>query len=273
MLRQLFKRVDRFLWIGGANRGFYLAQGVSPEKLTFGPYCVDNARFRDQAAAARDQRADLRRRWSIPDDAFCIAFVGKFVPKKRPLDLVRAAERLRQDVRGRPLHLLWVGSGELGGDLRQATSVRFDAEGVASGATTAVDDNRVGSSFVGFLNQTEISQAYAAADCLVLPSDAKETWGLVVNEAMASGLPCVVSDACGCADDLVKPMRPDLCYPVGDIAGLARALASVMNDPPSPATLADKIDAYDYLRTVEAVETLYSEAQVACRHPGAAFWR
>jgi glycosyltransferase involved in cell wall biosynthesis len=57
-------------------------------------------------------------------------------------------------------------------------------------------------SFAGFLNQKEISQAYVAADCLVLPSDYRETWGLVVNEALASGVPCLVSQACGCAEDL-----------------------------------------------------------------------
>ena len=43
---------------------------------------------------------------------------------------------------------------------------------------------------------------------------------------MASGLPCIVSDACGCAEDLVKPIRPDLCYPVGDISALQRAMGA-----------------------------------------------
>ena len=258
LLRQLLNRVDRLLCIGEANRRFYISLGARNEKLIAAPYCVDNARFRQQAAAARIRRAELRRRWLIPEDAFCPVFVGKFLPKKRPLDLVRAAGLLRQFLGDRPLHLLWVGSGELGGDLRRATSVRFDAEGQVVAAT---DDARVESSFVGFLNQTEISQAYAAADCLVLPSDAKETWGLVVNEAMACGLPCVTSDACGCADDLIEPMRPDLCYPVGDVAGLARALGCVLTNPPTPVTLEKEIDAYDYLRTVEAVEALYEEAQ------------
>ena len=90
-------------------------------------------------------------------------------------------------------------------------------------------------SFVGFLNQSEISRAYVAADCLVLPSDATETWGLVVNEAMASGLPCIVSNACGCAEDLVEPIRPDLCYPVGDIsrAGARHGSSSCRQSAPA----------------------------------------
>ncbi len=64
------------------------------------------------------------------------------------------------------------------------------------------DNQKPRASFAGFLNQTQVSNAYVAADCLVLPSDYDETWGLVVNEAMASGLPCIISDRCGCAPDL-----------------------------------------------------------------------
>ena len=113
---------------------------------------------------------------------------------------------------------------------------------------------------MGFLNQSEISRAYVAADCLVLPSDATETWGLVVNEAMASGLPCIVSNACGCAEDLVQPIRPDLCYPLGDVSALARAMAAVVADSPPKHFLQAQISKYDIDRTIDAVETLYFDA-------------
>ena len=121
--------------------------------------------------------------------------------------------------------------------------------------------NGPNASFVGFLNQSEISRAYVAADCLVLPSDAKETWGLVVNEAMASGLPCIVSNACGCAEDLVEPIRPDLCYPVGDISALERAMAAAIDRHVRPRSfLRAHISKYDVSRTIETVEKLYFEA-------------
>src|SRR5262249_55832183 len=112
-------------------------------------------------------------------------------------------------------------------------------------------------SFVGFLNQSEISRAYVAADCLILPSDAQETWGLVVNEAMVSGLPCIVSNACGCVEDLVQPIRPDLSYPVGDIAGLERAMASAITRPADPELLRAHISKYDITQTIDTVERLY----------------
>jgi hypothetical protein len=77
---------------------------------------------------------------------------------------------------------------------------------------------------------------------------------------MASGLPCIVSDACGCAEDLVKPIRPDFCYPVGDITALGRAMAAVINDAPSIETLAAHISKYEITRTLDCVEDLYFQA-------------
>ena len=125
---------------------------------------------------------------------------------------------------------MWVGTGELGAKLRQACHECFDAEGERVKSSNG--HKGPPASFVGFLNQSEISRAYVAADCLVLRSDAKETWGLVVNEAMASGLPCIVSKACGCVEDLITPIRPDLCYSVGDIMALEQAMAAAVTNTP-----------------------------------------
>jgi len=116
------------------------------------------------------------------------------------LDLIAAARQAIAS--GTKVHLLFAGSGELGNALRAACRVAIDAD---ERGITSTDAGAPPASFTGFLNQSEISRAYVAADALVLPSDAGETWGLVVNEAMASGLPCIVSEACGCAEDLVAP--------------------------------------------------------------------
>ena len=72
--------------------------------------------------------------------------------------------------------------------------------------------------FTGFLNQGEIADAYAAADALVLPSDSGETWGLVVNEAMACGLPAIVSDHVGCVADLVIHGQTGLIFPLDQVS-------------------------------------------------------
>ncbi|MDQ5845790.1 MAG: hypothetical protein M3539_10910, partial [Acidobacteriota bacterium] len=89
-LRQLFSRVEKFLYIGEANRRFYLKHGIKANQLHAAPYCVDNERFAAQAQELRSQRTDIRRAWNIPDDAFCVLFAAKFIDKKRPFDLVSA---------------------------------------------------------------------------------------------------------------------------------------------------------------------------------------
>jgi len=221
----LFKRVDRFFYIGSSNRRLYERFGVTERQLYAAPYAVDNNRFAQQAAALRPHRAGLRRQWRIPQDSFCVLFCGKFIEKKHPMDLVAAARHLIDQRLLPELHLLFAGSGALGSELRRSCNVVFDAESplVFSPQQRSLPP----ASFAGFMNQTEISRAYVAADCLVLPSDHGETWGLVVNEALASGLACLVSDACGCAQDLTGESGS---FQFSNIPELASKLVRVAND-------------------------------------------
>lgn len=256
VLGWLFRQIDAFLCIGTANRGLYRRFGVPEEKLFDAPYAVDNGRFEQQADCLRARRADIRRCWGIADDAFCVLFCGKFIPKKRPLDLVHAAGLLTTGEHPVKIHLLLVGSGELDADLRGACEVVHDAANIpariANGEQRAA--NRPRASFTGFLNQTEVSEAYVAADCLVLPSDHGETWGLVVNEALASGLPCIISDHCGSAEDLGKRV-PNQVFPCGDTAALASSLQRLIASPArvGPEALAG----FSFAASVESVARLY----------------
>jgi glycosyltransferase involved in cell wall biosynthesis len=233
----LFHRVDRFFYIGAANRRLYRKFGLADAHMYPAPYAVDNDRFARQAEALRPQRAELRGHWGIAEDAFCVLFCGKFIDKKRPADLIAAAQHLHEKGLLPNLHLLFAGSGALGGELRGACSVVFDAESPSHRPLRG--SYLPPASFTGFLNQTQVSRAYVAADCLVLPSDHRETWGLVVNEAVASGLRCLVSDACGCADELAGEFGS---FPLADIPTLASKLAKVAHQdglPSSPPTFAE----------------------------------
>ena len=130
---------------------------------------------------------------------------------------------------GLSVEVAFVGSGELAGSLEQFAKTA----GLAA-------------RFHGFVNQSELPAMYASADVIALPSDAAETWGLVINEAMACGVPAVVSDAVGCGPDLVEAGQTGAVFPVGDIAGLAKALASVFAFEPSTTRqrLADRMRTY-----------------------------
>jgi glycosyltransferase involved in cell wall biosynthesis len=254
-LRRLLGRVDRFLYIGSANKRLYQRLGAPDSRFYSAPYAVHNDRFAGQALALRPQRTEVRRQWGISDDAFSVLFCGKFMKKKRPQDLVIAAQSLISAGRLRNIHLLFVGSGELERELRQSCHVVYDAEAARSltpESSISADLALPPASFVGFLNQTEISRAYVAADCLVLPSDHGETWGLVVNEALASGLPCLVSDACGCAEDL---LGDEFSFPMGSPGALAGKLERLHQEGShgSPRRLATVDD------SIVAISRAYSD--------------
>jgi glycosyltransferase involved in cell wall biosynthesis len=257
LLGKFFNRVNEFLYIGQANRRLYESFGVPADRLQPAPYCVDNERFARQAEGLRSQRAKIRREWNIPSDSLCVLFAGKFIAKKHPFDLIAAARGALQSL-GRPVHLLFAGSGELGEGIRRACHVVFDAESPKFIRRDELSGNgHPRASFTGFLNQTEISKAFVAADCLVLPSDHGETWGLIVNEAMASGLPCIASDACGCTEDLIAPLDEDFRFRLGDPVSMSKALASVIERPASQARLREHVDKFNLSISVHTVRRLY----------------
>jgi glycosyltransferase involved in cell wall biosynthesis len=209
--RVLLRRFAACLAIGKSNAEFYLRHGFPQARLFPARYCVDNERFAAQAEEVMPHRNQIRQQWGIAADKIVFLFCGKFIEKKRPLDFLRALESVAKQ--GLPVHALLVGDGAL----------KSACEEFARARCLPV-------TFSGFLNQMELPRAYAAADCLVLPSDYGETWGLVVNEAMACGVPCVVSDRAGCGPDLIVEGRTGRIFPFGDCGALASCLSGLAGD-------------------------------------------
>lgn len=210
--RWLLGRIDAHLFVGVRNREYLAHYGVRDEALFFAPHFVDNAFFATGAGQARQAGDDagLRAALGIPVGAFVFAFAGKLIGKKRPADFIRALAACQREDRN--VWGLMIGDGGLAGEL--AT--------LAQSLGTRVR-------FAGFRNQSEMPACLAAANALVLPSDGGETWGLAVNEAMAAGLPAVVSNAVGCAPDLVDERETGFSYPVGDIAALQAAMSTTVS--------------------------------------------
>jgi glycosyltransferase involved in cell wall biosynthesis len=181
--------------------------------LCFSPRFVDNEFFRGRGHQAEEngRATEIRDKFSIPSSAFVTAFVGKFIPKKRVSDLIAAYRYLDTD-RADSHHLLLIGDGPLRTKLEDEVS-RGDLE------------DRI--HFAGFQNQKKLPAFYRAADSIALPSDGRETWGLVVNEGMACGRPAIVSDAVGCAPDLVETAETGYQFEMGNPEALAGAIRAL----------------------------------------------
>lgn len=202
----LLRVFDRVTYVGERSKEYYRAYGYPESRMFFSPHCIDTAFF--SARATDEARANLRRELGVAEGAFLLLFAGKLVPFKRPLDLVEAAAICRR--RGIPAEVVVAGSGEL-------------AEGLREAARTAATPLHM----LGFRNQSQMPAAYAASDVLVLPSEGRETWGLVGNEALACGRPVVVSNACGCGPDLAADGHVGRVFQMGDVEAMADALASL----------------------------------------------
>ncbi len=208
---------DAALYVGQRSRAYYAHYGYPASRLFFAPHCVDAGWF--AARATREARQALRDRHGIEQDTKILLFAGKLLPFKRPLDVIAATAQLRS--KGHKLEVMVAGDGEL-----------------RSQMTSAALASEVPIHVLGFCNQTEMPAAYAAADCLILPSDGRETWGLVANEALACRLPVIISDACGCAPDLAGDRRAGLTFAMADVQDLANAIVTLISAPPSNESIA-----------------------------------
>ena len=167
-------------FVSGQRSADYLLE-LGGQALPFeqGYDVVDNAYFTTRVSAIRAK--GHKDKSSSP-----FLFVGRLAAAKNLPLLLEAFGSYRR--RGGRRSLDIVGHGPLESSLRVATA--------QAGLTELVR-------FAGFQSYESLPEWYAQASCLILPS-ASEPWGLVVNEAMASGLPVVISDRCGCVDDLVR---------------------------------------------------------------------
>jgi glycosyltransferase involved in cell wall biosynthesis len=204
--RAMLQRFDGYLSVGTHADEYLRRFGIAEPLIARSPHCVDNARFAAEAARLRaaDGRTVARAALGVTPGDFVVLFAGKFTERKRPLDAVRAVARL-----GGSAVLVMAGDGPL----RDAASSEARRLGVRATCT-------------GFLNQTELPSAFAAADCVLVPS-AWESWGLIVNEALASGVPCVVTTGVASSPDLIVEGETGHAVPAGDIAAMAARLASV----------------------------------------------
>ncbi len=215
LLPWIYRRADVIAVPGSAGQRFIRSLGISSDCVAITPYVVDNDTI--AATAARADIAAVRTGWSVPSGARVVLYVGKFLSRKRAIDVLRALAVMRTP----DVCAVLVGTGP------EESLLRLEAAALGV-------ENRV--RFVGLVAYDRLPEAYAAADVVVVPSS-NEPWGLPVNEAMVCGRPVVASDRVGSAADLVRDGVTGVVYPCGDTTRLAAALDGIIGDPQRAATM------------------------------------
>ena len=184
-----FKYIDYFLYIGFLNKKFYQDLGVDKKKLYFAPYAVDNNFFFNKEKSNIVINKKYKKK--------IILFVGKFIERKNTQEFLNLAAVFNNDNR---FNFLMVGDGH---------QINLCNQFIKNHKLSNIR-------IVGFKNQQELKNIYKKSFLLIVPSK-YETWGLVINEAMASGLPVICSRNCSSSSDLIINGKTGYAYNLGDI--------------------------------------------------------
>jgi glycosyltransferase involved in cell wall biosynthesis len=214
VLRQVYSWPTACLFTGSANRAYFETFGVPPQRLYPCLHSIDVGRFANPAAQWEEEAARWRSELGITPDRKVLLYAGKFEPKKRPTDLMRAVGQIPDP----SLALVMVGSGAL--------QPEIDAIAAADPARFRI---------LPFQNQSRMPIVYRLGDIFVLPSGYDESWGLAVNEALACGRPVIVSDRVGCSADVLDASCGRI-FPWSDWTEFGTTIAALFGDS---AKLAD----------------------------------
>lgn len=245
--RTLVGLFDAALVGGVPQRNYFASLGMPEARIFTGYDAVDNEYFGRLTEEHRLNATRLRHLYRLP--VRYILSLGRFVAKKNLRALISGYGQFLQASPLRNTHLVMVGSGPEEAGLkslcRELRLPIYERENdgpqpLKNHAAPAGTENSPGVHFYGFRQVDQNPIFYALAETFVLPSR-REEWGLVVNEAMASGLPVVVSQNAGCVEDLLEPPesqdRGDWnCLPPGLSSRLRRN--GFVFDPESPGELA-----------------------------------
>ena len=213
MKRWVFRQSDGFFCFGSQAADYLIQLGVSSEKILLRKNAVDNKALLAAYQRALPDRVSLQQQLGLRPNNFI--FVGRLIEAKNlPMLLTAFAEAHQQSTQSDTWGLILLGDGTEQAALRQQV------------ATLGLTEQVI---FLPGRPWFRVPEVLALSNVLVLPSRS-EPWGLVVNEAMACGLPVIVSDRCGCAADLVQDGYNGFVINPDDPASLTHRLVQFMDN-------------------------------------------
>jgi len=204
------RKCQGFVVPGRASFQYLRNYGMSAETIFTAPNAVDTEFFASGAEAVRCDAPRQRQKLNLPLHFFL--FAGRLVPEKGVFDLLEAYMSQIPELRSH-WGLVFVGNGPALPGLQERSA------GLPAGAVQ----------FAGFVQREQLTTYYGLADVFIFPTHT-DTWGLVINEAMACELPVITSSAAGCADDLVQEGWNGYVFPAGDIAQLAEIMKRIADN-------------------------------------------
>jgi glycosyltransferase involved in cell wall biosynthesis len=227
MKRQLLRRFDAALVAGRSHRDYLIRLGFPAGRIAIGYDVVDNDYFR---TACRS----LRSRQAPPARAYLLAS-NRFLPRKNLASLLRAFAAYRQAIYGtnrQAWDLCLLGDGpERSALLRLAADLGIWVHPGCPWDPQRPRHSTPGLLLPGFRQIDELPRFYAHAAAFIHPA-ASEPWGLVINEAMASGLPILSSRNVGAAEELLEPDLNGFCFDPRSVDAIAEALIALASLPP-----------------------------------------
>ncbi len=184
--RCIYRNVDAVISPAPSQADAFEYWGVEKSRLFFGLNVVDNDWFSSQVGQYQTLKDVIRKELEVPDQF--ILGVGRFVEKKNWLNLLIAFSAIKQDTHKNKYGIVLIGDGPEKNKITHYCRKHPNIHVIIR----------------PFVSQTDLCKYYALAAAVILPSSYGETWGLVINEAMAASLPVLVSDQCGCAHSLVE---------------------------------------------------------------------
>jgi glycosyltransferase involved in cell wall biosynthesis len=231
---------------GSLVRASMIARGAGDNRIQIFANTIDVADFKSRADALAAKRSELRTFLGIRDHDVAVVCVARLVEDKALDTLIRAAAAA-----GPPVVAVLVGEG--------AEQQRLEELASRLGVRVV---------FTGVVDWNRIIEIYVASDVFALVSR-HETWGVVVNEAAACGLPLVLSDHVGAAHDLLEVGQNGLLVPPDDVSATAKALRELAADETMRLRFGQRsrqiMEEWGYARSVQSFVTLVETAQLLSR--------